>query len=55
MPLVGAALGEFIAQRNLRRAGHVGIATWLGLLIGTAAKVGIVFAMVGAFIVALIF
>jgi uncharacterized protein len=55
MPLVGAALGEFIAQRNLRRAGHVGLATWLGLLAGTVAKVGIVFAMVGSFIVALLF
>ncbi len=55
MPLVGAALGEFIAQRNLRRAGHVGLATWLGLLAGTVAKVGIVFAMVGSFVVALLF
>lgn len=54
MPLVGAALGEFIAQRDLRRAGKVGLATWLGLLLGTAAKVAIVFAMVGVFIVALL-
>ena len=54
MPLLGAAIGEFIAQRDLRRAGKVGIATWLGLLLGTAAKVAIVFAMVGVFIVALL-
>jgi uncharacterized protein YqgC (DUF456 family) len=54
MPLVGAAAGEFIAQRDLRRAGKVGLATWLGLLLGTAAKVAIVFAMVGVFIVALL-
>jgi uncharacterized protein len=54
MPLVGAALGEYIAQRDLRRAGKVGVATWLGLLLGTAAKVAIVFAMVGAFVVALV-
>jgi uncharacterized protein YqgC (DUF456 family) len=54
MPLVGAALGEFIAQRDLRRAGTVGLATWLGLLIGTAVKVAIVFAMIGAFVVALV-
>jgi uncharacterized protein YqgC (DUF456 family) len=54
MPLVGAALGEFVAQRDLRRAGTVGIATWLGLLIGTAVKVAIVFAMIGAFVVALV-
>ena len=54
MPLIGAAVGEFIAQRDLRRAGKVGLATWLGLLLGTAAKVAIVFAMVGVFIVALL-
>ena len=54
MPLVGAAVGEYIAQRDLRRAGSVGVATWLGLLIGTAVKVAIVFAMIGAFVVALL-
>jgi uncharacterized protein YqgC (DUF456 family) len=54
MPLVGAALGEWIARRDLLRAGQVGVATWAGLLLGTAVKVAIVFAMVGAFIVALV-
>ena len=54
MPLVGAAVGEYIAQRDLRRAGNVGVATWLGLLVGTAVKVAIVFAMIGAFVVALL-
>ena len=54
MPLAGAAIGQYIAQRDLRRAGKVGIATWLGLLVGTAVKVAIVFAMVGVFIVALL-
>jgi len=54
MPLLGAALGEFIAQRDLRHAGKVGIATWLGLLVGTAVKVAIVFTMVGMFAVALL-
>lgn len=54
MPLVGAAIGEFIARRDLRRAGTVGLATWIGLLLGTAVKVAIVFAMVGVFIVALL-
>ncbi len=55
MPLVGAAIGEFIAQRDLLRAGKVGVATWLGMLVGTVVKVAIVFAMVGAFIVAIVF
>ena len=54
MPLLGAAVGEYIAQRDLRRAGTVGFATWLGLLVGTAVKVAIVFAMIGAFVLALV-
>ena len=54
MPLIGAAIGEFIARRDVYRAGHVGIATWIGLLVGTAVKLAIVFAMVGAFIAALV-
>ena len=54
MPLVGAAIGEFIAQRDWHRAGKVGLATWIGLLLGTAVKVANVFAMVGAFVVALV-
>ena len=55
LPLAGAALGEYLARRDLRRAGQVGVATWLALLIGTAAKVAIVFAMIGLFVLALVF
>ena len=54
MPLAGAAIGEYVAQRDLRRAGKVGVATWVGLLLGTAAKVAIVFAMIGMFVFALL-
>jgi uncharacterized protein len=54
MPLAGAALGEFAARRDLRRAGTVGVATWVGLLLGTAAKVAIVFAMLGIFVTTLL-
>ena len=54
MPLVGAAIGEFVALRDVARAGRVGLATWIGLLVGTAVKVAIVFAMVGVFVVALL-
>lgn len=53
MPLVGAAVGEFVAQQDLKRAGKVGVATWIGLAIGTIAKVVIVFVMVGVFVAAL--
>lgn len=54
MPLVGAAVGEYLAQRDLVRAGTVGVATWIGLVVGTAIKLAIVFGMVGAFVVALL-
>ena len=54
MPLVGAAIGEYIADRDLMRAGKVGVATWIGLLLGTAVKVALVFTMVGIFIAALL-
>jgi uncharacterized protein YqgC (DUF456 family) len=54
MPLVGAAAGELIARRDLVRAGKVGVATWLGMVIGTIAKVAIVFVMVGIFVGALL-
>jgi uncharacterized protein YqgC (DUF456 family) len=54
LPLAGAALGQYLAQRDVVRAGKVGIATWLGLLVGTAVKVALVFMMVGLFALALI-
>ena len=49
MPLVGAAIGEFIARQDLLRAGHVGLATWIGMLLGTVAKLAIVAVMIGIF------
>ena len=55
MPLVGAAVGEYVARKDAFRAGKVGAATWLGLLIGTAVKIAVVFTMVGIFIAALVF
>lgn len=54
LPLAGAALGEYLARRDLARAGKVGFATWLGLVIGTAVKVAIVFTMLGVFAAALL-
>jgi len=55
MPLLGAAAGEFISHRDALRAGKVGLATWIGLLVGAVLKLAIVFTMVGIFIAALIF
>jgi uncharacterized protein YqgC (DUF456 family) len=61
MPLAGAMAGEYIAQRrrldaNARaqgaQAARVGVATWIGMLLGTVAKLVLTFLMVGIFAVA---
>ena len=54
MPLAGAAIGEFIAHRDMMRAGRVGAATWVGLLVGAVLKLAIVFTMGGIFVAALL-
>ncbi len=54
MPLVGAAVGEFVAQKDHGRAVKVGVATWLGLMVGMLAKVVLAFTMVGIYLVALL-
>ena len=51
-PFAGAMLGELTANSNWRVAGRAGLAAWLGFLLGTMAKVGLAFAMVGIFLVA---
>jgi len=55
MPFIGAAIGEYVAMRNLQRAGRVGIATGVGLVIGAAVKIAIAFSMIGIFVAALVF
>jgi uncharacterized protein len=55
MPLVGAAIGEYLDRNDHQRAVKVGVATWLGIMLGMIAKVVIVFMMIGLFVVALLF
>ncbi len=50
MPLVGAFVGEFWAKRDLLHAGRVGVATWVGMIVGTAVKVALAFMMLGILI-----
>jgi uncharacterized protein YqgC (DUF456 family) len=54
-PFIGAVIGELTTSRDLKQAGRAGAAAWIGLAIGTAVKVGIVFLMIGIFLVALFF
>jgi uncharacterized protein len=52
-PLAGAVLGELSVHREWKRAAGVGVAAWIGFLVGTAVKVGLAFAMIAIFIAAL--
>lgn len=54
-PLIGAMIGEWIARRDLVRAGHVGFASWVGMLLGSAAKLAISFILIGVFLVSYFF
>ena len=49
-PFAGAMLGELTANADWRVAGRAGVAAWIGFLLGTLAKVGFAFAMVGIFL-----
>ena len=48
-PFVGAAAGEAIAVRDLRQAGRAGLGTWLGIVLGSAAKLAICLVMLALF------
>ena len=54
MPLVGAAIGEYLARKDQNRAVKVGVATWVGIMVGVIAKVVLAFVMVGIFVAALL-
>lgn len=54
-PFVGAVAGELLKNPNLYMAGRAGVGAWVGLLLGTAAKLMLVFLMIGWFITARIF
>lgn len=54
-PLAGALIGEWSAHRDWRRAGKVGMAAWIGFLIGTAVKIALAFSMVAIFLLAVFF
>jgi uncharacterized protein YqgC (DUF456 family) len=51
-PFIGAAAGEMYARQDLMRAGQVGIASGVGILLGAIAKVGLAIAMLGVFLFA---
>jgi uncharacterized protein len=54
-PFIGAVVGELSARGGLRQAANVGVATWVGLLFGTLAKLALSLAMLFSFAVAYFF
>lgn len=51
-PFVGAVLGEYLTQRRLHVAARVGVGTFVGLMIGTLAKIALAVTMIGVFVIA---
>jgi uncharacterized protein YqgC (DUF456 family) len=49
-PFIGAVIGELITLGRLAPAARVGFATWVGMALGTIAKLALVLAMLGVFL-----
>ena len=48
-PFLGAVIGELLSHGQAQQATRAGLATWMGLLFGTLAKLALVFTMLGVF------
>lgn len=48
-PFAGALIGELSSGTSVLRSTHVGVATWVGLLVGSLLKLVISLVMVGLF------
>ncbi|MDH4018765.1 MAG: DUF456 domain-containing protein [Xanthomonadales bacterium] len=54
-PFIGAVAAEMSAGSGARQAGRSGYGVWIGLVLGTAAKLAIAFLMLGIFLTKYIF
>jgi uncharacterized protein YqgC (DUF456 family) len=54
-PFVGAVAGELLSHGQMQQATRAGLATWMGLVFGTLAKLALVFTMLGVFALAYFF
>lgn len=49
-PFAGAVIAELSQGQGAKQAGRSGYGVWLGMIVGTAAKLAIVFIMIGIFV-----
>ena len=54
-PFIGAVIGELSGGSDLLQSGRSGVGAWLGMVLATAAKLGIAFLMIGLVILKLSF
>lgn len=54
-PFIGAVAGEYLHRRAAGQALRVGVGTWIGLAIGTLARLGIGVTMIVVFAAAVLF
>ena len=54
-PFIGAAIGEFSTHGNVAQSGRAGFGAALGLVLGAAAKLALMFSMVGVFLAVRLF
>ena len=54
-PFVGAVVGELLARRGLLEASRAGAGAWIGLVLSIAARLALIFAMLGIFVVAYLY
>lgn len=52
-PFIGVMAVETAKGKSVREAGKIGFATWLGMAVGVALKIGLAFSMLGIFLFAL--
>lgn len=48
-PFIGAVVGELSGGRTWAHSGRAGIGAWLGIVLATAVKLGLVFLMLGVY------
>ena len=54
-PFIGAVVAELSAGQDARQAGRSGYGAWIGVVLGTAAKLAIAFLMLGIFLLKYLF